>query len=263
MRAHRSKSILIFVIIFFLVLLLGLGLYANRYLQGWFINPTRDAKQMILVIADDWTSTTGVLQRFTRKDVNAAWQKVGDKITVNLGKNGMGWGIGLHGSTLTFEPRVIEGAKKTPVGVFPITLAFGKDSVKKIGVKLPYTQITNTVFCPDDKSSQFYNSLVNTKTVTKDWNSAEDMHYYMQQGLYTYGLMVNHNYEKPIPGRGSCFFIHIQRGVGMPTAGCTAFAANLVRDVVVWVEPSQNPVLVQLPKNIYIKFKQRWSLPQI
>lgn len=263
MKTSKIKYVLLVVI--FVLLILGLIVYNNRHtnLRGWFMNPTADAEQMILVTANDWASTTGELQRFERDSVNGAWKKVGDKITVNLGKNGMGWGIGLHGSTLTLAPRVIEGAKKTPVGVFAIDLAFGKESAKQLGIKLPYKQITATVFCPDDVSSKFYNSLVDVKTVTKDWNSAEDMYGYMKQGLYAYGLMVDHNYSKPIPGRGSCFFVHVYRGVGMPTAGCTAFEASLVRSVIVWLDAAKHPVLVQLPRSAYITFKDRWALPEM
>jgi L,D-peptidoglycan transpeptidase YkuD (ErfK/YbiS/YcfS/YnhG family) len=238
-------------------------IYADNDLRGLLTNPTANAKQMILVIADNWNSTTGVLQRFQRQSTQSPWQCIGNKITVNLGENGMGWGIGLHGSTLTTRsPEVIEGAEKTPAGVFAITLAFGKDSAQDLGVKLPYKQITNTIFCPDDAKSKFYNSLVDTKIITKDWNSAENMYDYMQHGPYTYGFVVNHNYDKPIPGRGSCFFVHVFSDINAPTYGCTTFAPNLVKDVIVWLDPTQNPVLVQLPKNIYTLFKTRWNLPK-
>lgn len=257
-----KKAFIILALIAIIALIsFATKIYANNNLRGLFINPTANAKQMVLVIADNWNSTTGILQKFQRQSTQNQWQRVGDKIAVNLGENGMGWGIGLHGATLTRSPQVIEGAEKSPVGVFAITLAFGKDSAKNLGVKLPYKQITNTTFCPDDIKSKFYNRIVDTKVITKDWDSAEDMYDYMQQDLYVYGFMVNHNYSKPIPGRGSCFFVHASQGTGISTAGCTAFASTLVKNIIVWLDPAQNPVLVQLPKNIYTLFKTQWNLP--
>lgn len=254
-----SKIIIFLVVI--LILLVGAFFYFKDNIVGWIKNPTAEATQMLLVTAKDWNSTTGTLQRYERASLDFPWQKVGDKINVTLGKNGMGWGIGLHGASLTFGPKVIEGSKRTPVGVFAINLAFGKDSAKKLGVKLPYKQITETIFCPDDTKSKFYNSLVDTKNTTKDWNSSENMNEYMNEGLYVYGFMVNHNYDHPIPGRGSCFFVHIYRGINIPTAGCTAFEPNLVKEIVVWLDPAHKPVLVQMPESVYKIFKSRWGLP--
>lgn len=253
------KTILIIMVLF----LLGTLFYFKNNLLGWVKNPTKESTQMILVTAKDWHSSAGTLQRYERESDVSSWKKVGDKIDVNLGKNGMGWGIGLHGDALTFGPKVVEGSKRAPVGVFSLNLAFGKDSSEKLGVKLPYKQITETVFCADDLKSKFYNRIVDTKTTEKDWDSAESMNKYMNEGLYVYGVVVNHNYDHPIPGRGSCFFVHVYRGVGIPTAGCTAFDANLVKEVVVWLDPSHKPVLVQLPESIYNIFKHLWNLPKI
>lgn len=259
----KKIRLITIVVICVVLLFLAAGSYAIQNLQGWMKNPTANATQMLLVTTKDWTSTTGVLQRFERIKPNKPWRKVGDKIEVNLGENGMGWGVGLHGTSLTPGPRVMESSKKTPVGVFAITQAFGKESGAELGTKLAYKQITETVFCPDDIKSKFYNSLVDTKDTQKDWDSAEDMNEYMNAGFYTYGLLVNHNYDKPIPGRGSCFFLHASKGAGIPTAGCTAFAPNLVKKVIIWLDPQKNPVLVQLPESVYTQFKGRWQLPKI
>jgi L,D-peptidoglycan transpeptidase YkuD (ErfK/YbiS/YcfS/YnhG family) len=244
-------------------LLIELRVYAYNYLRGWFINPTANAQQMVMVIADDWMSAAGILQCFERNSSNSKWHSVGEKIKVNLGASGIGWGIGLHGRALTFGPKVIEGAKKTPAGVFAITRAFGKDSAKELRLKLQYTQITATIFCPDDKKSQFYNRLVDAQNVTKDWKNAENMYDYMRQGVYAYGFVINHNSIQPISGRGSCFFVHVYRGAGIPTAGCVSFAMQEVKNVLIWLDATQNPILVLLPKHVYSLFKNRWNLSQI
>jgi L,D-peptidoglycan transpeptidase YkuD (ErfK/YbiS/YcfS/YnhG family) len=259
--AIKAKDKLLWGVIIGFIVVLGILYYLQANLKGWFLNPTANAKQMVLVTAKDWSATTGKLQRFERNTVDEPWQKVGESVKVNLGGNGMGWGIGLHGATLTFAPEVIEGAKRTPVGVFKLALALGKYSKDSLGVKLPYKQITKTVFCSEDPGSQYYNHIVDTKEVKKDWNSAEDMYKYMQSGIYRYALVVEHNYENPIPGRGSCYFVHVYSSPEEPTFGCTAFAPNLVRQVMLWLDPAKEPILVQLPETIMGKFKGLWQLP--
>ena len=227
-------------------------------------NPTESSTQMVLAFANDWNSTSGFLRLFERGACKDSWKPVGDKIACSFGKNGMGWGIGLHEDTLKLagEPEVVEGARRTPVGAFNLSLAFGKASKKELSVKLEYKQITPTAFGVDDIKSKFYNKIVDEKVVVKDWDSAEDMFDYMNQGVYLYGAFVEHNYQKPIPGKGSCFFLHVHRKPGGPTLGCTAFDANLVKQVICWLDPAKHPVLVQLPMSVYNRLKAEWVLPE-
>jgi len=230
-------------------------------LTGWLRNPTTKASQMLLVRANNWDSTTGIMQRYARETADDEWQKIGDPIEVSLGENGLAWGRGLHGFHLTSGPIITEGAKKSPAGVFQLVLAFGKDSNEKLGVKLPYKQITKTLFCPDDPKSKFYNKLVDTKEISKDWNSAEDMNKYSEAGLYTYGVFIDHNAKKIIPGAGSCFFIHAYQDKNKPTFGCTAMTTNSIKEIVLWLDPTKKPILVQLPDKIFGIFKPFWHLP--
>jgi L,D-peptidoglycan transpeptidase YkuD (ErfK/YbiS/YcfS/YnhG family) len=224
-------------------------------------NPTSQSTQMVLVKANDWNSMMGVLQLYERATVNGAWVKVGDRMGASLGKNGLGWGIGLHGKALTDGPTVVEGSKRSPVGVFALQSVFGRDQIKS-DVKLSYQQVTDTTFCPDDPNSKYYNRIVDSKKVDKDWGSAEDMYKYMIDGVYAYGIVIEHNYERPKPGLGSCFFFHVYRGFGMPTAGCTAVSLEQIEKIITWLDPHKKPILVQLPDAVFVKFQQQWNLPE-
>lgn len=248
--------------LFFVLLSVVFGLHGN---------PTQNSKQMILAIAPNWKSTTGFLQRFERKTIKDKWSAVGEAAPVSFGKNGLGWGIGLHDQSLlkqnyfTNDPYVKEGSKRAPAGVFGLTLAFGTKNYKPKTEHptLPYVEITPDIFGVDDINSQYYNRIVNQKNVKKDWNSAEDMNYYANEGLYEVGVVIEHNYEKPIPGKGSCFFIHIHRKLGSPTAGCTAFAKEQVQEVVEWLNPDKNPIFVQLPSKTFRILQSSWGLPEL
>lgn len=255
-----KKILIILLVVLILVGALFLGLKFKKNHEVFISNPTSKSTQMILVRAHDWTSIMGTMQLYERATTKDAWVKVGDLMAASLGKNGLGWGIGLHGAALTDGPLVIEGSKRSPVGVFPLNLAFGQD--KTFNTKLRYQQIDDTTFCPDDQKSKYYNHIVDSKKVRKDWDSAEDMYKYMLEGVYTYGLMIEHNYDHPKPGAGSCFFLHVYRGYGIPTAGCTAVSLDQVEKIIAWLDPSKKPILVQLPDPVFTKFQQQWNLPE-
>jgi hypothetical protein len=238
--------------------------YATTYLYS---NPTADSLQMIITLADNWTSTTGYMQRYERPTQNDAWITIGEKIPVSFGLNGLGWGIGLHDEDLNnvtlFKegPRVIEGSKRSPVGVFALNIAFGKANTQEKNIKLSYIPITAHTWGVDDIKSKYYNRITDDQLVTKDWDSAEDMNRYANEGVYEFGIIIEHNYDKPIPGKGSCFFIHIHRNPGLPTLGCTAFERELVKEVVYWLDKAKKPILVQLPSSIFNALKKDWNLP--
>lgn len=250
----------------FLLIIVGLILFILKLMRHdspiKMTNPTSQSTQMVLVKANDWNSMMGILQLYERATVNDAWIKVGDRMGASLAKNGLGWGVGLHGEALTDSPKIVEGAGRSPVGVFALQLAFGRDQTKRDDIKLAYEPITDTVFCPDDPKSKYYNSIVDSKKVEKDWDSAEDMYKYMVDGVYAYGFVIEHNYTNPKPGLGSCFFFHVYRGFGMPTAGGTAVSLEQIEQIITWLDPNKKPILVQLPKDVFDKFQKEWNLPE-
>jgi len=65
-----------------------------------------------------------------------------------------------------------------------------------------------------------------------------------------------------VPGNGSCIFLHIWRGPGQGTAGCTAMPEEILLDTIHWLNSkAPNAVLVQLPDSEYQRLKAKWSLP--
>jgi L,D-peptidoglycan transpeptidase YkuD (ErfK/YbiS/YcfS/YnhG family) len=256
------KKIIISIIIFVVIVgVIAFLLRREKEIKKMEVNPTSASTQMVLVRAHDWNSIMGTLQLYERKTTKDAWIKVNDRMGVSLGKNGLGWGVGLHGGAIAQGPVVAEGSKRSPVGVFALRFAFGQNK-DKLNIKLHYQQITDTTFCPDDPKSKYYNRIVDSKKVVRDWNSAEDMYRYMFDGFYTYGVIIEHNFDNPVPGSGSCFFLHVYKNFGVPTAGCTAVALNQMEKIITWLDPSKKPVLVQLPDEAFIKLKQQWNLPE-
>jgi L,D-peptidoglycan transpeptidase YkuD (ErfK/YbiS/YcfS/YnhG family) len=65
-----------------------------------------------------------------------------------------------------------------------------------------------------------------------------------------------------VPGNGSCIFLHIWRGPGQGTAGCTAMPEQNLKEIIHWLNSkSSAALLVQLPRPEYDRLKPLWNLP--
>jgi L,D-peptidoglycan transpeptidase YkuD (ErfK/YbiS/YcfS/YnhG family) len=215
------------------------------------------SRQLVLVIADRWESSSAKLQRFERKSSGGPWQPVSAPIDASLGRSGLGWGIGVHWPREQ-GPLKQEGDGRSPAGIFRLTSAFGYGPM---ATHLPYTLATPTLECVDDPASPRYNTLVDAATGERSWTSSEKMR--RDDELYRVGVFVAHNAERPTPGKGSCIFLHVWRGPGQPTVGCTATARDEMEALVGWLDAKKEPVLVQLPRQDYDALVGIWRLPEI
>lgn len=230
--------------------------------------PPADSGQMILVLAEDWDAPVAELRRFERGGPDQPWRQAGESAAVNLGRNGLGWGRGLHRAAETCEalggPVKAEGDGKAPAGVFRLTGLFAYDPAELQGAAMPVLDLGRAEAegrgwrCVDDTASRFYNQLVQD-TADKDWNSSETM--LRPDHLYRWGALAAHNAEPSKPGAGSCIFLHIERGPGSPTAGCTSLDEGRARNLFLWLDQTRDPVLVQLPRAAYEALRAAWKLP--
>ena len=225
--------------------------------------PLADVQQVLLVVPSDWNEVSTHLICFERTNRTAIWEKFGHTIPVVIGRSGLGWGTGLHPTNDLTGPMKREGDGKSPAGIFRLTGAFGyeqPDSVKWI--HLPYAQCTSMLECVDDPNSSHYNSILDASKVAKsDWRSFENMR--RNDELYRLGIFVEHNQSPAIAGKGSCIFIHIWQGPTIGTSGCTAMAPERLTEILGWLEPTKRPVLVQLPKAEYFRWRFSWKLPEL
>ncbi len=197
-----------------------------------------DTKQLIVVTTKNWSTPSGILQRYEKEE--GKWHKVGNAINIKLGRNGLGWGRGLH--TIPKHARIIkkEGDGKAPAGIFSLKQAFGYEPFR---VKYPYRVYKETDHCVDDVHSRFYNKIVDSTKIKVDYKSKEHMKF--PKDFYKYGIVVNHNHidEKgAVPGAGSCIFLHIKK---VPTAGCTVMSEKEMKEIIRWLDPQKYPLLVQ------------------
>ncbi len=194
------------------------------------------SQQIVLVVADDFDTSKARLECYEGS------KKIFNAINVNIGKNGLGWGLGeVKLTQKSSEPHKYEGDKKAPIGVFKLTEVFGyKDSSNS---NLPYLHTSKNLICVDDSDSNFYNHVIERNGDEKsfEWMRRKDHQYEV-------GIVVAHN-EEGLSKRGSCIFLHVKKSQEAPTAGCTAMSLEEITKISQWLDRDKNPILIQIPRS--------------
>ncbi|WP_321777522.1 L,D-transpeptidase family protein [Sulfurimonas sp.] len=200
------------------------------------------SQQIILVISQDYTNSKAKLTCYEDEI------KVFETIDVNIGKNGLGFGLGelkLEENRQNIVKK--EGDKKAPIGIFKLTNTFGYD--KKQKSILNYIYLEKNLICVDDSDSKYYNKIIQMpKNKPKSFEIMK-----REDNQYELGVVVQHNKEQKKQA-GSCIFLHVQKNINAPTAGCTSMTFQDMKKIVEWLDGSKNPILIQVPKS---------SLPEI
>lgn len=215
--------------------------------------------QLVTVVSDDWNRFQATLRRYERT-AGKKWQPVGAPVDVVLGREGYGWGRGLHGAgPPSGRPGPVkrEGDGRSPAGVFEVGEVYGYAAARE-GLALPYVQATANLRCVDDPRSHHYNRIVSTAHTPIDWQSAERMR--RQDDLYVLTITIEHNTAPTAPGAGSCIFIHLWEGPDQGMSGCTAMSMDALEALARWLEPNA-AAFVALPQSEYDALERAWALP--
>lgn len=218
------------------------------------------SQQAVIVIMPDDTHIQGELLLTSFK--NGKWEKDLPAFPITVGRTGLAWGKGKHPEDWQVGALKKEGDGKAPQGIFDITGLFGYAAPHALRFQpdLPYLQCLPTTFCVDDVNSQYYNQIVDTRKVTKDWKSAENM--LRNDNLYSLGAIVAYNTSPVVSGEGSCVFVHIWRANDKPTAGCTAMDEKKIQHVFPLLKASAHPVLVQMTRAAWDKHMSKYDIYQ-
>jgi len=184
-----------------------------------------DSRQVIFVCADGTETYKAELYTFEKQ--NGQWKTVFEPMKAVIGSKG-----------LAYEKR--EGDKKSPIGVFRVHRAFGRQ--ENPGTRLLYTRFSKGDYWVDDPDSTYYNTYQEGPANGR-WNSAEDL--YGVGEPYKYFMVIEYNTENPVAGKGSAIFLHIWRDENSPTAGCTAVSEENIVKLMKWLDPSLSPLILQ------------------
>ena len=202
-----------------------------------------DARQVIVVEAPKWSSTEGTLTAFEKR--GGDWQVVQPTMRTQLGYGGLVRG-----------DKRRQGTGKTPTGVYEILTGFGRKPDP--GTKLDYTQVDRNDAWPyNPRVPSTYNVF---QTVDRSWKSYGgyvehlwDMGYqYDYVAVLDYNLPegpirtgakgVRRSAEPPDTSRGGGIFLHVDNG--NKTAGCIAVKKKQMREIMRWLDPNKDPVIV-------------------
>jgi L,D-peptidoglycan transpeptidase YkuD (ErfK/YbiS/YcfS/YnhG family) len=222
------------------------------------------AGQLVVAVADDWSSQKGRLMVYERTAPNAPWTPGFVKaIPVLFGKSGLAWGNGVlpvpHGQGGIPSKR--EKDRRAPAGLFRLGMLFGYAPAAPGGVRNPYYQVTARDCWVDDVAHPAYNRhiVVDPKNPPAFYEKQR-----MRLGDFAYEWMleIRHNADPaPVPGHGSAIFFHIRRGVSVPTAGCTTMAKSDLLTLLQRLRPNLKPHYLLLPKAEYAARVKAWGLP--
>ena len=109
-----------------------------------------------------------------------------------------------------------EGDLCTPRGVFNLkTVYYRSDRVQKIETKLNLKRINRNMGWCNDVLSKKYNSLIKINEKLRH----EKL--FRKDNNYDIFIIINYNFKKPIPFKGSAIFLHLTKNY-KSTAGCIA-----------------------------------------
>jgi L,D-peptidoglycan transpeptidase YkuD (ErfK/YbiS/YcfS/YnhG family) len=218
-----------------------------------------DTQQLVVVVSDNWDATTATLQKFERQ--KGKWHEVDQAFSVNIGRSGLAWGLGLHSAQQGYYKQ--EGDGRATAGIYDLTNTFGY--LAELDTSMPYSPMSASNYCIDVNGSPLYNQIVDEERVGKEAvkDSTEPMRrdiHNDNQTIYKKGIVLDHNVAN-ISGQGSCIFLHLWFGPDVPTAGCTSMAEPNMDRLLAWLDPKKSPRYVALPREEYRAKQQAWGLP--
>ncbi len=205
------------------------------------------ADQVVVVTASSWSTSHATLRAYERSN-DGGWRQVIRATPARLGWSGLAPAADRR-----------QGTGKTPAGTFGIPSAFGR--LPDPGTELPYRQFDrNDAWTYNPRRPATYNVFQTVDTSWRTYGSyVERLWSYGKQ--YRYVAVMDYNLPKGTIARGpdgvrrttrpantkagGGIFLHVTNGTA--TAGCIAIPQTVMREVLAWLDPASNPVIVVGP----------------
>jgi hypothetical protein len=194
------------------------------------------SQQIILIVANNFDTPKARLECYENG------VKQFDTIDVNIGTNGLAWGLGeISLAQKTYEALKYEGDRKSPAGVFKLTQMYGYNLASDF--KMPYLYTSKNLICVDESDSAFYNQIIEANGNEKSFENMQ-----REDGQYELGIVVAHN-KNALEQRGSCIFLHVKKSEDASTAGCSAMRLDEIQKIGKWLDAKKDPILIQIPRS--------------
>ncbi|SCG65069.1 L,D-transpeptidase family protein [Micromonospora inositola] len=214
------------------------GSHAKNHAARLKTLPT-ETRQVIVVGAASWTSTSATLETFTK--VGGRWIPVSAPLPARIGSRG-------------FSDNHVEGVPTTPTGVYsigPTMYGIGANP----GVRYPYHRLVSYDWWNENPDSPYYNSFQHTTTNPGGYSEAlwQETPAYTHFAVITYNMAPN--VARPVPNAGSGIFLHeFSTASGNATAGCVSLSHDHLVGVLGWLNPAASPRIVLSPYPVLSRY---------
>ena len=206
--------------------------------------PLSDARKLVLVTADGFSTSAATARLYERSSPAAPWRALGDSEPALIGKSGMAWSYFFRTFSRKGEPLKAEGDKRVPAGIYRIGKSFGTLPPNRAD----YLHVTDGVTCVDDVTSPAYNTISSRAKV--GWKVRGENMWRVPE--YRRGLLVDYP-TNARAGAGSCIFIHVRLPEKTGTGGCVALPQARVEALQDFSQ--SGAVLAVLPRHALERFK--------
>ncbi len=186
--------------------------------------------QLVLVYNEDQSNPQTKL--FTLTKEKGKWIPIKKSIPAGIGDKGFA------------APRQkVEGDGKSPTGLFKFGQLFTYEN--EVDTKMPFTQSTSEDKWIDDPESVDYNRHVRGETTAKSYENLK-----LTSDAYKYFMVIEYNTDPVVKGKGSAIFFHLRKSETGTTAGCVAISEQEMIEVLRWLDPAKNPMILMGSKNV-------------
>jgi L,D-peptidoglycan transpeptidase YkuD (ErfK/YbiS/YcfS/YnhG family) len=181
-----------------------------------------DSATQVIVVATDGMQSTRTTVR--------TYERAGDRWAI-VRKAMPGW-VGVHGLSRPTQRHSGDGT--TPIGNYGFVYGFGSRRDPGVSGFRWRSLVPGTCWAGTQRK---YNRWVHrTPCAPGDenlWSNAGR--------AYRYAAVIDFNYSRPVFGRGSGIFLHVEKG--RPTAGCVSLRESDLVPVLRWMRPGARIVI--------------------
>ena len=181
------------------------------------------ATQAIVVQAPSRRSTRATARTYARATATGPWHLVRHAMPARLGRSGL-------------SSHRHEGDGSTPIGSFGFVYAFGSR---------PNPGLTALRYRRMDAASCWASTRANYNRWIEQLPCHGESLYASARLAYRYAAVIDFNYRRPVYGRGSGIFLHVQ--TARPTQGCISLAERDLLGVLRRLTPATRIVIGTTP----------------
>jgi L,D-peptidoglycan transpeptidase YkuD (ErfK/YbiS/YcfS/YnhG family) len=179
------------------------------------------ATRVVVVAANGSRATHASVRTYARAATDTAWRRARDAMPARLGASGLRAAARRH-----------EGDGSTPMGDFGFVYGFGSQPDPGV-TELSWRRLTPAACWAASRAH--YNRWIDQRPCAGEalWPSAGR--------AYRYAAVIDFNYRRPVYGRGSGIFLHVQ--TGRPTRGCVSLGERDLLGILRWLRPGARIVI--------------------